>query len=333
MSIDSDARVRELLRIADDAWRMLAAGHAPPGLAEALEGVYRDLGKHIHQRHRDELLRPAVDAAETQEIPARAPWPRSDGAPPLSMAATPSIPDIAPPAELEPPPTVSRSVPPLNPYDDDDAFDPAALPIPEGPADDGEDARWYTEEVEIDAEAMFRPEDALPAPLPMSDEPEPTTDDAPAPVSAPASAPVPQPEATSPTLAPVNGEAPWLAALRRLLDLAGPPPPLDTTADAAVELSRLEWAVGAVTNAGTEWPTPVRFALVGLLATRARHAAATLDDRSAASDSLTRLDAHRRAHGLAAVVALKLDQPPELGSWYQDALHWWRALEDAVDGD
>jgi hypothetical protein len=33
------------------------------------------------------------------------------------------------------------------------------------------------------------------------------------------------------------------------------------------------------------------------------------------------------------VVALKLDQPPELGSWYQDALHWWRALEDAVDGD
>ena len=330
MSIDADARVRELLRIADDAWRMLAAGHAPPGLAEALEGVYRDLGKHIHQRHREDLLRPAVDAAETQEIPARAPWPRSDGGAALSMAASPSIPDIAPPAELEPPPPLgppSGPAPLADPYDDE-PFDPAALPAIEEPPDEPEDARWYTEEVEIDAEAMFRPEDAVPAPLPTSDEVEPTTDD-----GSPMPAPAQPPEPASPTLAPFNGEAPWLGALRRLLELAGPPPPLDTTADAAVELSRLEWAVGAVTNTGTEWPTPVRFALVGLLATRARHAAATLDDRSAASDSLIRLDAHRRAHGLASVVALKLDQPPELGSWYQDALHWWRALDDAVDGD
>ena len=134
-----DARVRELLRVADDAWRMLAAGHAPPGLAEALEGVYRDLGKHLHERHRESLLRPTdSEVAETQEVPARAPWPRASDelAPPHSMAAMPQVPDIAPPeeleapAELEPPPPLPRASRPAAPADpfDDEPFDPAALP-------------------------------------------------------------------------------------------------------------------------------------------------------------------------------------------------------------
>jgi hypothetical protein len=296
----SNERVSALLREAEDASRLLErlaeTGGDPREVREALEGIWRDLGRQVHQAWRAALVAPA-DA------------PPTPGPAPVRREPTPHADDFA-----------------FEPGPDDRTDVPEVTAPPEGEAGDGEDLeRWYTDEIEIESVSgtLFRPGELGAEHLPESAAEVGTL------VAAPESEPAGFPEGG----VGQGPEAPWLGALRELLDTLGPPPSGDPDAGAlAEEASRVQWATTNIEVAWADFPAPVRVSLSGLLAARARFLQERLEVDVGPRLALDRLRKYARVAGIAPVVGVLPERSPESGAWADDAARWYAVLVEALQG-
>lgn len=145
--------------------------------------------------------------------------------------------------------------------------------------------------------------------------------------------PAPATPPAKPHLVPIaDGAAPWVAALRLHLDLVALPASLDDPAELAAEVTRVQWCTVDVAARWEPFPESIRVALLGLLASRARHLRDVLDVDTGPRLALDRLRAYRKASGLPPVVGLLPDRGPELATWSQDARRWWDALVGGLTG-
>ena len=122
--------------------------------------------------------------------------------------------------------------------------------------------------------------------------------------------------------------ASWLVATRRLLGGLGAPPAGEPAED---EGFKLDGASVALDTLGL--PDSVRTALVGQIASRARHLAAWRPEDPAAGWVIKRLRRQRRASGGAPVYGMLPDRAPETGSWAEDAQQWWALLAQVAPPD
>lgn len=118
----------------------------------------------------------------------------------------------------------------------------------------------------------------------------------------------------------------WREPLDELLDLITLPGDLADPAVMPSEASTVQWASGELQNRIARFPEPVRQALLGLLAVRARNLASHLDVDIGPKMALDRLKRIRSSHELPWVVALMPNARPETGSWVTDARAFWELL-------
>lgn len=119
---------------------------------------------------------------------------------------------------------------------------------------------------------------------------------------------------------------PWREPLDELLDLIALPIDLADPTAMPTEASTVQWASGELQNRIARFPEPVRQALLGLLAVRARNLASHLDVDIGPKMALDRLKRIRSTHELPWVVALLPNARPETGSWTNDARAFWELL-------
>lgn len=118
----------------------------------------------------------------------------------------------------------------------------------------------------------------------------------------------------------------WREPLDELLDLIAIPGDLADPSLMPSEASTVQWASGELQNRIARFPEPVRQALLGLLAVRARNLASNLDVDIGPKMALDRLKRIRSSHELPWVVALLPNARPETGSWVADARAFWELL-------
>lgn len=305
-------RVRTLLREAEDAQRLVdrmgESGDDAKEVREALEGIWRDLGRHVHATWR-ELLAAGADAP-------------AEPAPVVRTASSDDDFDFGPGPDDQ-----SEEL--------DDVTDlPEVTAPPQGQGADEDLERWYTDEVDWDGapEPIFNPgelEDALPATTEIvSAEGRVVANDGAIPDLRADGAVA----GAEPFVLPEGDPPEWLGDLRELLEMLRPQDdPAATEAERlSVEASRVQWATTNMELRWAEFPEPVRVALVGLLAARARHLQDRLEVDVGPRLALDRLQRYRKAAGLSPVVGLLPDLGPESGSWTDDAERWWKALSDAL---
>lgn len=130
----------------------------------------------------------------------------------------------------------------------------------------------------------------------------------------------------------VTSSAPdaWVAQLRQLLDRLHEPAAWSDPKDIAIEGSRLLWATSQIQHRWALYPEPVQVALLGMLAARCRHILDQLSVDVGMEHALARLRAYQHAQGLALVVGLVMNQPPEFDTWPEDAAHWWLTLRSGL---
>jgi hypothetical protein len=289
-------RIRTLLHQADDATRLLARiGDGPETneIREALTGILRDLGREVH-----------VVWREIQSEMG-----------PFSTAPDPH----AGPDDFE----FRKRDDSQEKTAEDLEVDPNT-DIPEQTSDkpqDGEDLeRWYTDEVEIQqSEPLFNPGEI-----------DQNEADVPHGLARNAEDDVPVVPVDGFEVAPYVLDEPWVKGLREFIALLGGPPA--DGADLTEEASKVQWAATGLDARWAGFPAPVRTALLGLLASRARLLQERLEVDVGPRMALDRLRKHRKLSDLPSVAALGADRAPETGSWGEDARWWWRALTAGLDG-
>lgn len=312
-----DEHIRALLREADDALRLLERpGDGAPSteIREALDGIYKDIGRHVHHAWR-ELVAPR---------PTAPPEPARPGAQQLIEDEF----DFRAHEET----TQERTSESL---DIDESTDiPEATEFPESsePAEDLE--RWYTDEVEIEgSQPLFSPGELEEAAATESVDIGPRGDAAGGLPSL--AAPFVAADGSDTvsvhgfTVGSIGGE-PWAASLRELIGMIGGPPA--EGADLTEEVSRVQWATTQVDHRWAEFPISVQTALLGLLAARARNLQDRLEVDLGPRLALDRLRKHARATGVPSVAGLQADHAPDSASWADDARRWWAALSNGLDG-
>lgn len=307
-------RVRTLLREADDAHRLVErlgeTGGDTAEVREALEGIWRDLGQHVHTIWRD--LRAPVHTGTASP----------EGPPVTRTPSTDEDFDFGPGPDDQ-----SEEL-------GDEITDlPEVTAPPQGQGADEDLERWYTDEVDWDGppEPIFSPgelDESLPATTEL-------VSAAGRVVANESGIPDLRAEPAVAGAGPLTlpDDAPeWLNDLRELLEMLRPQDdPAATEAERlSVEASRVQWATTNMELRWAEFPEPVRVALVGLLASRARHLQERLEVDVGPRLALDRLQRYRKAAGLSPVVGLLPDHEPEAGSWTDDAERWWKALADAL---
>lgn len=313
-------RVRTLLREADDAMRLLErpGEGAPSGeIREALNGIYKDLGRQVHLAWRD-LVSPRPSAPpEPVAAPASAPKGRAED-------------DFEFRAREET--TQEKTGESL---DIDESTDiPEATDVPDS-ADPAEDLeRWYTDEVEIaNSQPLFNPgeleEAAATETVDVARRPD-GQDGLPSLAGPYLSGDGADGVSVHGFSVGAIGHEPWAPTLRELIGMIGVPP--SEGADLTEEVSRVQWATTQVDHRWAEFPLPVQTALLGLLAARARNLQDRLEVDLGPRLALDRLRKHARATGVPAVAGLQADHAPDSASWADDARRWWTALSAGLDG-
>jgi hypothetical protein len=120
--------------------------------------------------------------------------------------------------------------------------------------------------------------------------------------------------------------APWKSQLAELLALLALPPADARVDDLRVELSRLQWATTDVGARLGGLPSELQLVFVGLLGARAQALRALLDNDVAPRIVIDRLQRYRIEADLPSVAALLPTARPESGSWQEDTRGWWGLL-------
>jgi hypothetical protein len=347
-----DPRITTLLRHADGAKEMIESltkrGTSSQEVVETLDGIYKDLGRMLHELYRQQ---------PTEDKPAVA------GKPIVGKLADPDVDPVTMEVDW------SQMVHADSKRASSDSA-PVRTDLPDYDDDSDEEGgdRWYTEEVDLEGppKPFFDPNDPLPA---EEEPPKPTPPPLP-----PIHTPTPRmprvftppvddevlPSEPSPmegegeitdtslqrivtvdgammvsadgTTVPVSLEdrSAWLGLLRDLLDLMGPPLEGAEPTSMAEEAGRVQWATSRMEAQWEPFPIPVKVSLLGLVGARCRHLLQHLIVDTGPRQALERLRRYRKRLGLAPVVSLVPDRAPEYASWSEDAKHWWDALTTAL---
>lgn len=287
-----DDRVRQLIHEAEDAARLVAQlqedGADARDVQEALDGIWRDLGRLVHARYQGLL----------------------DGTVPVSQDAPTELME----SRQRPLGSVTAALDDNTDTDIPRADDPVA-----GGGDDLE--RWYTDEIDLDGRPPLSFSHADGADdVPESDS-DPligigTTEGLVNPITSQRTKPVPAADLPA-----------WLGnldELMRLLEL--PRAGDDDPARLAEEASKVQWATSGIEVKWADYPVPIQTALIGMLAARCRALQERLDTDVGPRLAMERLRRYRKAAGLPPVTALSGDRGPETGSWSEDARRWYEML-------
>ncbi len=129
---------------------------------------------------------------------------------------------------------------------------------------------------------------------------------------------------------PAATAEPWVAQLGDLLERIAIPSALDDPIELAAEASLVQWCTVDLDAQWAPFPTAIRAALLGLIASRARH----LQDRLAVDVgpriALERLSAYRERAGINKVEGLYPERGAQMASWAEDAQRWWESLVEGL---
>jgi len=285
--------IQNLLQEADSILRVLEqVGKEDPGnFRQALDDIYRDLGRAVHQ------LAPRPDAFDDEEATA------VTGRVAEAMVAPEPTPDDEPTPPAEPPPTL--------PPEEHTASNLAHRGVASSTTT-RRAAKHQRAEERRAAVAASRERRGLPT----GKRPTSSTDASFGRAAVRSQAGV--------------GEGAWLEQLGDLLELIALPAHLDDPHELAAEASLVQWATVGLDAAWQPYPPAIRAALLGLLAARARNVQERLAVDVGPRIALERLGAYREQAGLSKVEGLYPERSPTTDSWAGDSREWWSTLIEGL---
>lgn len=124
--------------------------------------------------------------------------------------------------------------------------------------------------------------------------------------------------------------ADWMQPLADLLTVLALPEDTEEPGELAAEACRVQWATLRLDADWRGMPMAIQAALLGLLASRARHVQDHLAVDVGPRLALERLAEYRQRAGLSKVEGLYPERSAQTGSWAEDARRWWDTLEQGL---